>query len=125
MVQKPLQDIYTAVLFVTFILIMVMAGMQAVAILGQFETVSFDVSQAGINTDNPGTPGASAPEYEGNGYNDCEVIHHQASRGSEYSGARALRADAPTAETELDTMGTLYYAVYTCSGVAVIADGYI
>jgi hypothetical protein len=121
-VQKPLQDIYTAVLFVTFILIMVMAGVQAVIILDQFGTVSSDISRAGMNTDNPSTPTASVPGY---GYNDCEVVHRPASQGSEPSDGHAFRAGPASTETEQDVMGSLYYAVYTCSGVAVVADSYI
>ena len=44
--------------------------------------------------------------------------------GKEKSPGAGIRYTSTEEETE-DDMGELYYALYTCSGTSVIAEGYI
>ena len=117
MAHKPVQDIYTVVIFVTFILLLVVAGMQATTIIEDSGIVQPGISMARVPAARLQVPAIDMPVQESHGYNDCEVIYHQAAWDSEYA--------ASPMEPEQDVMATLYYAVYTCSGTAVIANGYI
>ena len=67
---------------------------------------------------------------------DCGAVYHRASQTSVYQdGYPYLVTDGDnpsrtktlyaSAEEDLDDTGILYYALYTCSGAAVIAEGYI
>jgi hypothetical protein len=113
-VQKPVQDIYTVVLFAGFFLLFSMTGAMAVTILEQSGMVLSETTLTTVQADNPT---AYIPVYERNGYNDCEVIYHQASQGGEYI--------VTSSEAGQDAMGALYYAVYTCTGTTATTADYI
>ena len=137
--QKPMQDIYTSFFFVAFILIIVLAGVQAVTILDQSEIIQPGISMTSVQTDDLNLSAADMLVDESRGEDECEVIYHRASQGSEravgyhpYAGAsnsagflNSRHATVVSSEAEQDGMGSLYYAVYTCTGISVFADGYI
>jgi hypothetical protein len=107
-VQKPMQDIFTVVLFVTAIMVVVMAGAMTVTVL---EESGMTLTRA--DADSANSPPKSMPVRESDSYNDCEVIYHQVSLHSEY----AIIAS----ETGQDPLPALYYAVYICTGSSVMA----
>ena len=137
--QKPMQDIYTALFFVAFILIIVLAGVQAVTVLDQTGIIQSGISVASVQSDDLNLSVADMLVDESRGDDDCEVIYQLASQGSErlvgyhpYAGVsssagflNSRHASVISSEAEQDDMGSLYYAVYTCTGISVIADGYI
>ena len=118
MVQKPMQDIYTVVLFVAFFLLVAMTGTMAATILEQSGILLSDATLTRVQTDNPTAPTVSIPVHERNGFNDCEVIYHQASQGGDY-------AEVAAPEAEQGAMGALHYAVYTCTGASATTGDYI
>jgi hypothetical protein len=117
-VQKPVQDIYTVVLFAGFLLLLAMTAAMAVTILEQSGMVLSDASLTTVQAANPTAATAYNPVYERNGYNDCEVIYHQASQGGEY-------AEVAAPEAEQNAMGVFYHAVYTCTGTTATTGDYI
>lgn len=137
--QKPMQDIYTAFFFVAFILIIVLAGAQAVTVLEQSGIIQSGISMVSVQSDDLNLSVADMLADDSRGVDDCEVIYHRASQGSEYAvgyhphaGASSFagflnsrHASVISSETEQDDMGSLYYAVYTCTGISVVAEGYI
>ena len=129
--QKPMQDIYTSLIFVAFSLIIVLAGVQAVAVLDQTGIIQSDISMTSVQSDDLNLSAVDMTVYESRADDECEVIYQLASQGSEhavgyhpYAGVSSS-AGFLSSETEQDDMGNLYYAVYTCTGISVIADGYI
>jgi hypothetical protein len=135
-VQKPLQNIYTAVLFVSCLTLTVFGGVQAVSVFEQSGLVHTAAPPVIIAVDDMDTLDEglfAADEISGK---ECEMVYHRASQGNVYlDGYPYLVADVDnvawiknlnaTAEEDLDDMGVLYYALYTCSGAVVIADGFI
>jgi hypothetical protein len=136
-VQKPVQDIVTGVLFMAFVLLMAICGVQAVNVLEQSGIVQTELSLASASVDSMDEPDADMVTEEGAALNECEVVYHRASYGSVYlDGYPYLAAEkqysagvrtryASSEEDMEDDMGDLYYAVYTCNGTSVIAEGYI
>ena len=117
MVQKPIQNIFTVVFFMTFILVVVMAGVMAVTVLEELGIVQSGMILTSVDTDSTDSPPKSIPVHEYGRYNDCEVIYQQASQRSEFATI--------SSETDEDGMATLYYAVYICTGSSVTAGSYI
>ena len=136
---KPKQDIYTSFLLVAFILIIVLAVVQALTILERSGIIRSGTFVTSMQTDNLNLSAANIMATENTDNDGCEIIYHQASRGSEYavgsnpyartsSSAVFLdsrRATVISSETQEDDMGSLFYAVYICTGISLIADGYI
>ena len=137
--QKPMQDIYTSLIFVAFSLIIVLAGVQAVTVLDQTGIIQSGISMTSVQSDDLNLSAVDMTVYESHADDECEVIYHLASQGSEhavgyhpYAGVsssagflNSRHATVISSETEQDDMGSLYYAVYTCTGISVVADGYI
>ena len=117
MVLKPVQDIYTAVLSVSFILLLAMTGATAVTILEQSGMVPSDATLISMQTENPNAAATIIPVHEGIGLNGCGVIYHQVSSGDEYVAAAS--------EAGEDMMGTMHHAVYICIGTTATIAGYI
>jgi hypothetical protein len=133
-----MQDIYTSFFFVAFILIIVLAGVQAVTVLDQTGIIQSGISVASVQSDDLNLSAADMLVDESRADDECEIIYQLASQGSEhavgypYAGVsssagflNSRHASVISSEAEQDDMGSLYYAVYTCSGISVIADGYI
>jgi len=135
-VQKPVQDIYTSALSISFVMLTVFGGVQAVHVLeqtGLLQVAASPVSMAGDAIDMLAEDMYAADESS---VNECELISHRASQGNVFldgypylvaerenaSGSKAMHA---ATEEETDAMGDLYYALYTCNGSDVIAGGYI
>ena len=141
MVQKPVQDIVTGALFTAFVLLMVISGVQAVSVLEQSGIVQTDLSLSSVSEESMDEPDADMVTEEGAALNECEVVYHLASYGSvsldgypylaaEKQYSADVRTRYASSEEDLeddseDDMGDLYYAVYTCTGTSVIAEGYI
>jgi len=130
-VQKPMQDIYTSLLFVAFILIIALTGVQAVTVLDQSGIIQSGISMTSVHSDDLNLSAVDMMVDENDADDECEVVYHLASRGSEhavgyypYAGVSSS-AGFLSSETEQDDMGSLYYAVYTCTGISVVAEGYI
>lgn len=117
MVEKPMQDIITVVLFVTFSMLVVLAGVKVVAMLAGAGSAPSGTTLTGVDADTANSSTQYIPLQESGGYNDCEVIYHQASQRGEY----AIIAT----ETEQDDMVTLFYAVYSCTGASATVGSYI
>ena len=135
-VQKPLQDIYTCALFMSFVMLTVFGGIQAVSVLEQSGLVLAGASPVSIALDDMDTLDEGMLAAEGVSVKECEVVYHRASQGNVYldgypylvadrGDAYGVKAMSASAEQDPDDMGDLYYALYTCSGEAVIAEGYI
>lgn len=116
-VLKPVQDIYTTVISVCFILLLAMTASTAVTILEQSGMVPSDATLISMQSNNTDTAATMIPVHEGIGLNGCGVIYHQVSSGDEYVAA------AP--EAGEDMMGTMHHAVYICIGTAAMTAGYI
>jgi len=114
-VLKPVQDIYTAVLSVSFILLLAMTATTAVTILEQSGMVPSDATLISMQSENPDTAATIIPFHEGIGLTGCGVIYHQVSSGGEYVAS----------EEEQDVMGTMHHAVYICIGTTATTAGYI
>jgi len=112
-VQKPMQDIITAVLFVTTLLVVVMAGAMAARLPGESGIEPPGMTLTRVATDSASSSPKSMPVHETGRYNDCEVIYHRASLRSEYG--------IIASETEQEAMPALYHAVYTCTCPSVMA----
>lgn len=133
--QKPVQDIYTCGLLAAFGLLVIYGGIQAVGVLERTAAVQTGSAQAFVTTDIMDAPDDDMLAGEEVAAKECEVIYHRASHGSVYlDGYPYLVSDKEKAgqgktlyatTEEQDDMGELYYALYTCNGAAVIADGYI
>ena len=134
--QKPLQDIYTCALFMSFVMLTVFGGIQAVSVLEQSGLVLAGASPVSIALDDMDTLDEGMLAAEGVSVKECEVVYHRASQGNVYldgypylvadrGDAYGVKAMSASAEQDPDDMGDLYYALYTCSGEAVIAEGYI
>ena len=113
MVQKPKQNMITVVLFVTAILIVVMAGVMTDRVLEESGIVPPGMTLSRVVTDSANSPPESMPVHEIGSRKDCEVIYHQASQRGEY----AIIAS----ETGEEVVPALYHAVYTCTCPAVTA----
>lgn len=113
--QKPLQDIYTAVLLAGFFLLVAMTGAMAATILEQSGIVPSDASLTSLQAENPT---ALTAVRERKGFNDCEVVYHLASGSGEYAGVMSP-------ENEQDGAYVMYYAVYTCTGTLATTADYI
>ena len=135
--QKPTQDIYTCGLFISFVLLIIFSTVRAMTVLEQTGMVHADSSLAFKSVDSMDTLDEDILSGEDESINECEVIYHRASQGSVYldgypylvtgkeiSPGAGIRYTSTDEETE-DDMGELYYALYTCSGTSVIAEGYI
>lgn len=110
MVQRPRQDICTVVMFAAFFLLVAMTGATAVTILEQSGIILSGTTLTGVQTGKLKSPATAMPVYEQNGFNECEVIYHQASQGGEYVFASSGAGQ--------DAMGELHHAVYTCTGIS-------
>ena len=135
-VQKPVPDIYKCALFMSFVMLTVFGGIQAVSVLEQSVLVLAGASQVIIAVDDMDTLDEDMLAAEGVSVKECEVVYHRASQGNVYldgypysvadrGDAYGVKAMHTSAEQDLDDMGDLYYALYTCSGAAVFAEGYI
>jgi hypothetical protein len=135
-VQKPVQDIYTCALFMSFVMLTVFGGIQAVSVLEHSGLVRAGASPVIIAVDDMDTLDEDMLAAEGVSVKECEVVYHRASQGNVYldgypysvadrGDAYGVKAMYASAEQDLDDMGDLYYTLYTCSGAAVIAEGYI
>ena len=113
MVQKPKQNMITVVLFVTAILIVVMAGVMTDRVLEESGIVPPGMTLSRVVTDSANSPPESMPVHEIGSRKDCEVIYHQASLRSEY--------DIVASESGEDALPALYYAVYVCTCPSVTA----
>ena len=135
--QKPTQDIYTCGLFISFVLLIIFSTVRAMTVLEQTGMVHTDSSLAFKSVDSMDTLDEDMLSGEDESINECEVIYHRASQGGVYldgypylvtgkekSPGAGTRYTSTDEETE-DDMGELYYALYTCSGTSVIAEGYI
>jgi len=135
-VQKPVQDIYTCALFMSFMMLTIFCGIQAVSVLEHSGLVLAGASPVIMAVDDMDTLDEEISVKE------CEVVYHRASHGGAYiDGYPYLVEDKnlvedkkkpsevktvyASADEDEDGMGELYYALYTCSGTAVIAEGYI
>lgn len=133
--QKPVQDIYTCGLLAAFGLLLVYGGIQAASVLQHTAVVQADTAQAVVTADIMDAPDDDMLAGEEVATKECEVIYHRVLHGSVYlDGYPYLVSDKDTlsqdktryaATEEEDDMGDMYYALYTCNGVSVIADGYI
>lgn len=129
--QKPVQDLYTSALSISFVMLTLFGGVQAVRVLEQ--TGLLQVAASPVSTGGDAIEMFAADEAS---VNECELVSHPASQGSVYldgyphlvvdkentSGVKTMHASN---EEETDAMGNLYYALYSCSGSDVIAGGYI
>lgn len=136
MVQKPVQDIYTCVLLVSFAVLIVLGGIQAAGVLQQAGFAPVTASTVTLSADSKDTLDEGVLVYEEVSVKECEVIYHRVSQGGVYlDGYPHLAADREksfagetlyaAAEEEQHDAGDLYYALYSCNGAAVMADGYI
>ena len=134
--QKPVTDIYTCALFMSFVMLTMFGGIQAVSVLEQSGLVLAAASPVSIALDDMDTLDEDMLAAEGVSVKECEVVYQRASQGNVYlDGYPYLLADRgdaygvksmyTSAEQDLDDRGDLYYALYTCSGIAVFAEGYI
>ena len=127
--QKPMQDVYTCVLFISFVLLIMFSTVQAMTVLEQTGMVHTGSSLVFKSVDSMDTLDEDMLSGEDESVNECEVIYHRASQGSVYLDGYpylvAGKEKSPGVEETEDDMGELYYALYTCSGAAVIAEGYI
>jgi len=128
-VQKPTQDIYTCVLFTSFVLLIIFSTVRAMTVLEQTGMAHTDLSLAFKSVDSMDALDEDMLSGDGEPINECEVIYHRASQGGVYlDGYPYLvtgKDNSPGVEETEDDMGELYYALYTCSGASVIAEGYI
>lgn len=111
MVQKPMQNIITVVLFVTAIL--VLAGVMTVRAQEGSGIVLPGMTLTRVTIDSGISPSISMPVHEPGRYNGCEVIYQQVSQHSEY----AIIAS----ETGEEVVPALYHAVYTCTCPSIMA----
>jgi hypothetical protein len=120
----------------SFVMLTVFGGIQAVSVLEQSGLVLAGAAPVIIVLDDMDTLDEDIFAAEGISVKECEVVYHRASQGNVYLDGYpysvAARGDAPgvkamyaSAEQDLDDMGDLYYTLYTCSGAAVFAEGYI
>jgi hypothetical protein len=135
-VQKPVQDIYTGALSISFVMLTVFGGVQAVRVLeqtGLLHVAASPVSIAGDAIDMLPEDRFAADEMP---VKECELVTHRASQGNVYldgypylvaesENASGVKTRHAAAEEAPDAMGNLYYALYTCSGSDIIAGGYI
>lgn len=135
-VQKPVPDIYKCALFMSFVMLTVFGGIQAVSVLEQSVLVLAGASPVSIALDDMDTLDEDMLAAEGVSVKECEVVYQRASQGNVYldgypylvagrGDAYGVKSMYTSAEQDLDDMGDLYYALYTCSGIAVFAEGYI
>jgi len=135
-VQKPVQDIYTCALFMSFVMLTGFGGIQAVSVFEQSGLVLAGASPVVIAVDDMDTLDEDMLAAEGVSVKECEVVYQRASLGNVYldgypysvadrGEAYGVKAMYASAEQDPDDMGDLYYALYTCSGAAVFAEGYI
>lgn len=134
--QKPVQNIYTCALFMSFVMLTVFGGIQAVSVLEQSGLVLAAASPVSIALDDMDTLDEDMLAAEGVSVKECEVVYQRASQGNVYldgypylvadrGDAYGVKSMYTSAEQDLDDRGDLYYALYTCSGIAVFAEGYI
>lgn len=135
-VQKPVQDIYKCALFMSFVMLTIIGGIQAVSVLEQSGLVLAGASPVIIAVDDMDTLDEDMLASEGVSVKECEVVYHRASHGGAYldgypylvehkKNPPEVKTVYASADEDEDDMGDLYYALYTCSGTAVIAEGYI
>ena len=82
--QKPLQDIYTCALFMSFVMLTVFGGIQAVSVLEQSGLVLAGASPVSIALDDMDTLDEGMLAAEGVSVKECEVVYHRASQGNVY-----------------------------------------
>jgi len=120
----------------SFVMLTVFGGIQAVSVLEQSVLVLAGASPVSIALDDMDTLDEDMLAAEGVSVKECEVVYQRASQGNVYldgypylvagrGDAYGVKSMYTSAEQDLDDMGDLYYALYTCSGVAVFAEGYI
>ena len=134
--QKPVQPVYTIALLMSFVMLSIFGGIQAVNALQHAGLVLAGVSPVSIALDDMDTLDEDILAIEELSVKECEVVYHRASQGNVYldgypyavadrGEAYAVKASYAAVEQDLDDMGDLYYTIYTCSGTAIIAEGYI
>ena len=134
--QKPVQNIYTCALFMSFVMLTLFGGIQAVSVLEQSGLVLAGASPVMIALDDMDTLDEDMLAAEVVSVKECKVVHQRASHGAAYldgypylvegkKNPPEVKTAYASADEDEDDMGNLYYALYTCSGTAVIAEGYI
>ena len=134
--QKPVQPVYTIALLISFVMLSIFGGIQAVNALQHAGLVLAGVSPVSIALDDMDTLDEDMLAAEVVPVKECEVVYQRASQGNVYldgypysvadrRDAYGVKSMYTPAEQDPDDMGDLYYALYTCSGIAVFAEGYI
>ncbi len=118
MVQKPVQDIYTAGIFGAMVLLVTMMAVMGNKVLQQSGSMQSGMTLISDGSGHLDTPTTGLTVHGNAGLNECEVIYHLASQG----GDSIITVSEAGQEEDA---ATLYHAVYTCIERSPTIEDYI